>query len=111
MPARVLNEFQISSPLGIVHSTESIARPVDQEVMWFVRPHMLSLDQRLFNKDQRSLLVRHQQFVGRSLRTEITMDKSVLVVENAQPLPEKTPVNVEVVEHSLVLFDQESASH
>ena len=102
IPCEVLEDNRVMTSLGIAESVTDIKIRPGQKAELFVRPQMLSI------KPVASKLpaqVKYQQFMGRSLRTEVTFSNEVFVVENDLPIPEQTFVEMTVTPHELVLFD------
>ena len=113
LPCEVINNRQVNTPIGIVESSSDIRVQPGQKAELFIRPQMMAIEkssETLQGLNQnRTAVVKHQQFMGRSLRTEVSLDapqgSEVLVVENSMPLTEETAVDIRVLAHDLVLFD------
>ena len=114
---KVINSHQIATPIGVIESSTEVCAQPEKAVDLFVRPQMLSVEKcecgtsecatSECNNPVDPAFIRQQQFMGRSLRTEVELNNELFVVDNAEPLPEKTPVHIHVQNHSLVLFDEQ----
>ena len=107
MPCEVLDSNKIMTPLGIAESISEIKVTPGQKAELFVRPQMLSIKPAA---SESTAKIKHQQFMGRSLRTEVTVSNDVLVVENETPFPEQASVDMTITPHELVLFDESGRS-
>ena len=110
LPCEVINNRQVSTPVGLVESYSDIYAQPGQTAELFVRPRMFSIQKCQCEDQTSSAKVSHQQFMGQSLRTEVSLDKDVYVVENSTPLPETTAVDISIQPHELVLFDAQGES-
>ena len=102
----VINSHQVSTDIGVIESSSSLEAHTQQPVDLFIRPQQLSVEKCQCEQPVDPAIIRQQQFMGRSLRTEVLLKNQLIVVDNAEPLPEKTPVDIHVHKHPLVLFDQ-----
>ncbi|KEQ16585.1 ABC transporter ATP-binding protein [Endozoicomonas numazuensis] len=110
LPCEVINNRTVSTPVGIVESSSEISANPGQSAELFIRPQMLSIEKCQCKNPVDPAQIKSQQFMGTSLRTEVKLKESVLVVENSTPFPVSTPVDISVQPHELVLFDQQGHS-
>lgn len=106
LPCEVINSRQVSTEFGVVESFSDIYAQPGQKAELFIRPHLISVQKCTCEAPEDPGIIKHQQFMGHSLRTEVQLKDSVVIVENATPLPEKTFVDICIQPHELVLFDQ-----
>ncbi|WP_020582210.1 ABC transporter ATP-binding protein [Endozoicomonas elysicola] len=110
LPARIEDEFHVSTPLGMVESTHRLPVNNNENLELFIRPQMVELKP-VNNKEnsypQASVI--RQQFMGKNIRSEIHLDccqgSYQLVSEHSNPVSENSTVQLNIVPHSLVLFD------
>ena len=107
LEGKVINSRQISTPIGVVESSTELCAQPEETVELFIRPQMLSVEKCQCERPADPATIRQQQFMGRSLRTEVELKNELFVVDNAEPLPEKTAVHIHVKDHSLVLFNKQ----
>lgn len=115
LPAKIEDEFHVSTPLGLVESTHSLLSKNiannNEALELFIRPHMVGLEP--VNKDSypQASVVR-QQFMGKSIRSEIHLDccqgSYQLVSEHSNPVTEGATVQLNIFSHDLILFDASS---
>ncbi len=110
LPARIEDEFHVSTPLGLVKSTHRLPVNNNENLELFIRPQMVELKP-VNNKEnsypQASVI--RQQFMGKNIRSEIHLDccqgSYQLVSEHSNPVAENATVQLNIVPHGLVLFD------
>ena len=107
LQGKVINSHQITTPLGIVESSTKVYAQPETTVELFIRPQMLTVEKCKCEDPADPAFIRQQQFMGRSLRTEVELENKLFVVDNAEVLPEKTPVHIHVKDHALVLFNEQ----
>ncbi|AMO58839.1 hypothetical protein GZ77_22085 [Endozoicomonas montiporae] len=107
LQGKVINSHQITTPLGIVESSTKVYAQPETTVELFIRPQMLTVEKCECDDPADPAFIRHQQFMGRSLRTEVELENKLFVVDNVEVLPEKTPVHIHVKDHALVLFNEQ----
>ena len=110
VPVKVINRHEVSTPMGILASFAPIYAQPGQELELFIRPQMLSVKKCECENPANPALIKQQQFMERGLRTEVELQDTVLVVDNAVPLPAQTPVDISMINHDLVLFDKQGWS-
>ncbi|MGI9274638.1 MAG: hypothetical protein ACR2PT_07295 [Endozoicomonas sp.] len=107
------NPREVSTPIGIVEQPSDIRVQPGQKAELFVRPQVMAIEKSgkspQGKNQNKTAVVKHQQFMGRGLRTEVSLGASsgskVLVVGNSMPLAEETAVGIHVLTHDLLLFD------
>ena len=115
LQGKVINSHQITTPIGVVESSTEVCTQPGTAVELFIRPQMLTVEKCLCDNSYNNscssptdpATIRHQQFMGRSLRTEVALNDKLFVVDNTELLPEKTAVHIHVKDHQLVLFNQQ----
>ncbi len=104
LPCKIINKRQVSTAVGLIESSADIYAQPGQKANLFLRPQMIRVSPS-FNSVDKPFFIINQQFMGQNLRTEVQIEKQILVVENANPLPVNTAVDISVTSHDLVLFD------
>ncbi|MRI33399.1 ABC transporter [Endozoicomonas sp. OPT23] len=104
LDCQVINKRQVSTAIGIIESSAELYAQPGEKAQLFVRPQMLQIKKSADSVDKR-IVIKNQQFMGQNLKTEVQFNKQVLVVENSYPLPSETAVDISVLPHDLVLFD------
>lgn len=107
LKAKVINSHRVSTSIGVIESSTPIYAQPEQTVELFIRPQMLSVKKCECENPTDPAIIQYQQFMGRSLRTEVELNSELLVVDNVMPMLEQTPVDISVLNHSLVLFDKD----
>ena len=110
LPCEIINSRSVSTPVGIVESSSEISAHPGQAAELFIRPQMFSIEKCQCENPVDPAQIKSQQFMGTSLRTEVKLKESILVVENTTQFPESTPVDISIQPHELVLFDQKGHS-
>ena len=121
LPVTIEDEFHVSTPLGLVKSTQSL--PMEkaekkESLELFIRPQMVevsAVDKSANSTTQKSTAtfpqatITRQQFMGKNIRSEIHLDcchgSYQLVAEHSNPVSENSIVQLSISPHDLVLFD------
>lgn len=117
LPATIEDEFHVSTPLGVVASTQPLpmAKAGNKaNLELFIRPQMVTVV--AVDKTADSLsgtfpqaTITRQQFMGKSIRSEIHLDccqgSYQLVAEHTNPVAGNATVQLNIIPHDLALFD------
>lgn len=117
LPATIEDEFHVSTPLGVVASTQPLpmAKAGNKaNLELFIRPQMVTV--LAVDKTTDSLsgtfpqaTITRQQFMGKSIRSEIHLaccqGSYQLVAEHTNPVAGNATVQLNIIPHDLVLFD------
>ncbi len=101
LPATIIDQKQLHTPIGVVQSTRVLPGKTGDKAEIFIRPQMLTITP---SSRHQGKIVR-QQFMGRTIRSEIHFQDFQLIAEHGNPVPEGSMVQIQVQPHDLVLFD------
>ncbi|WP_163370656.1 ABC transporter ATP-binding protein [Endozoicomonas acroporae] len=119
LPATIEDEFHVSTPLGVVASTQPLSvEKAGTSLELFIRPQMVALS--AVDKSEGLLsqastdtfpqaTITRQQFMGKGIRSEIHLDccqgSYQLVAEHSNLVAGNANVQLNIIPHDLVLFD------